>query len=311
MRADDIEVELLRREVSCAALLEYWPAGWRLDRRESTRRALKYRRGEGEILIINHDGHGWWDPLSSAKGDVFDLVQHLDPTLSFGHACKELRRLVGIAPTFPEVMRPLRSDAPNRSVAERWKRRPRPRLGSPAWSYLSGQRRIPDPILTAAAEADIVRDGSFRNAWFAHRAEDGAVTHVEIRGPEYKGSLRGGTKTLFRFGRAGEGAYRLAITEAPIDTLSLAAIEGPRADTRYLATGGGIGPGTVAALQDAIRAIADHPGARLVAATDANRAGDRHAERLAEIAAGSGIQVERLRPIHVTDWNDMLKGTAG
>ena len=70
MRADDTELEVFRREVSCAALLERWPAGWRLDRRESTRRALKYRRGEGEILIINHDGHGWWDPQSSAKGDV-------------------------------------------------------------------------------------------------------------------------------------------------------------------------------------------------------------------------------------------------
>ncbi len=74
MKTDDAELERFRREVSCATLLERWPAGWRLDRQESTRRALKYRRGKGEILIINHDGHGWWDPLSSAKGDVFDLV---------------------------------------------------------------------------------------------------------------------------------------------------------------------------------------------------------------------------------------------
>src|ERR1700761_4781175 len=84
MRADDPELELFRREVSCATLLEHWPAGWWLDRRESTRRALKYRRRKGEILIINHDGHGWWDPQSSAKGEVFDLVQHLDPSLNFG-----------------------------------------------------------------------------------------------------------------------------------------------------------------------------------------------------------------------------------
>jgi len=248
--------------------------------------------------------------MSFAKGDIFDLVQHLDPTLSFGQACKELRRLVGVAPTFPEMMRPVRPDVPHRSVAERWKRRPRPRHGSPAWCYLSGQRCIPASVLTAAAEADSVRDGSFRNAWFAHRGEDGAVTHVEIRGPDYKGSLRGGTKTLFRFGPAGQGVCRLAVTEAPIDALSLAAIERPRGDTLHLATGGGIGPGTVSALQHAIRAIAGHPGARLVAATDANRAGDRYAERLSEIAAGSGIQVERLRPIHATDWNDMLQGKA-
>ena len=310
MRIGDAELDLFRREISCAALLERWPLGWRLDCRESTRRALKYRRSAGEILIINHDGHGWWDPQSSAKGDVFDLVQHLDPSLNFGQVCKELRRLVGVAPAFPEALRPSLSDAPDRPVADRWMRAPRLRPGSAAWSYLSEQRRIPAAILTAAAPADIVRDGSFRSAWFAHRAADGSVSHVEIRGPGYKGSLRGGTKTLFRFGRAGQGGCRLAVTEAPIDALSLAAIDGRRTDTLYVATGGGIGPGTVSALQAAMSVIVGAPGARLVAATDANRAGDRYAERLGEIAAAIGIPVERLRPIGAVDWNDVLKGRA-
>jgi hypothetical protein len=92
--------------------------------------------------------------------------------------------------------------------------------------------------------------------------------------------------------------------------LSLAAIDGPRADTLYLATGGGIGPRSVSALQDAIRAVASRASARLAAATDANRAGDRHAERLGEIAAESGIPVERRRPIGATDWNDILQEMA-
>jgi Toprim-like/Protein of unknown function (DUF3991) len=308
MRADDAELELFRREVGCAALLERWPAGWRLDRRESTRRALKYRRGEGEILIINRDGHGCWDPQSSAKGDASHLVKHLDPSLNFGQVRKELRRLIGVAPTFPETLRPSTLDAPDRPVAERWKRRPRLRPGSPAWSYLSEQRRSPALILTAAAGANIVRDGPFGSTWFAHHGGDGAVSHVEVRGPDYKGALKGGTKTLFRFGRAGKGACRLAVTEAPIDAMSLAAIDGRRTDTLYFATGDGIGPGTVAALQDAMRGIASAPGARLVAATDANRAGDRYAERLTEIAAEGGIPVERLRPSGATDWNDILQG---
>jgi hypothetical protein len=71
MRADDPEFGLFHHEFSCVALLVRWPAARRPDHRESTRRALKYRRRTGEILIINHDGHGWWDPQSSAKGDVF------------------------------------------------------------------------------------------------------------------------------------------------------------------------------------------------------------------------------------------------
>jgi hypothetical protein len=69
-----------------------------LDARESTRRALKSRRGEGEVLIVTHEGRGWWDPQSSATGDVFTLVEHLDPSLNFGHVRQVLRRFVGITP---------------------------------------------------------------------------------------------------------------------------------------------------------------------------------------------------------------------
>ena len=75
MSEQDTEIEWLKAEVNCAALLERLPPVWRLDRAESTRRSLKYRRGEGEIVIVNHDGRGWWDPLSEAKGDIFTLVR--------------------------------------------------------------------------------------------------------------------------------------------------------------------------------------------------------------------------------------------
>ena len=108
----------------------------------------------------------------------------------------------------------------------------------------------------------------------------------------------------------GKGVCRLAVTEAPIDALSLAAIKGVRPDTLYLAMGGGIGPGTVAALHDTIRAVIPTQDARLVAATDANRAGDCFAERLTEIASEAGMPVERLRPIGAIDWNDILQGRA-
>ena len=46
----------LRGAVGAAA------AGLAADRAESSRASLKYRRGEGEIVIVNHDGRGWWDP---------------------------------------------------------------------------------------------------------------------------------------------------------------------------------------------------------------------------------------------------------
>ena len=82
--ADDAELQLFRGSVNCAAVLEGMVGGWKLDVRENTRRALKYRCGKGEVLIVSHDGRGWWDPLSQANGDIFDLVQYLDRSLNCG-----------------------------------------------------------------------------------------------------------------------------------------------------------------------------------------------------------------------------------
>ena len=229
--------------MNCAAVLEGMVTGWRLDVRESTRRALTYRRGKGEVLIVTHDGRGWWDPLSQAKGDVFDLVQYLDRALNFGQVRQVLRRFVGIAPTYPTAIRAKQGRGPNRPLQERWAKRPRLRAGSPAWAYLAGARRLPAEILTAAAAQDAVREGYYGSGWFAHRA-DGAVSHVEVRGPAYKGSLADGHKTLFLFGQPSEDVHRVAIAEGPIDALSLAALESNRRDTLYVATGGGMGPGT-------------------------------------------------------------------
>src|SRR5271166_1302354 len=298
--SDDAELALLRA-VSCAAVLERM-AGWKLDARQSTRRALKYRRGEGEVLIVNHDGRGWWDPLSQAKGDVFSLVQHLEPGLNFGHVRQALRRLVGIAPTYPALVRKPQGRG-GVSLDERWAARPRLRQGSPAWFYLADQRGLPAEVLTAAAGQDAVHEGYRGSAWFAHR--DGrTVSHIEVRGPACKTSLRGGRKTLFRFGGAGT---RLAIAEAPIDALSLAAIEHCRSDTLYVATGGGMGPGTIEALHQLFRRLAALPNAEIASAADANAAGDRYAERHAALAAEHGLHVQRLRPSDGFDWNDVLQ----
>lgn len=58
----DQEVERLRAAVSCATVLERMAPGWRLDKAESTRRALKYRGAPGEIVIVNHDGPSMRQP---------------------------------------------------------------------------------------------------------------------------------------------------------------------------------------------------------------------------------------------------------
>ena len=305
----DTELDLFRAQVNCAAVLEGMGRPWKLDPRESTRRALKYRRDEGEVLIITHEGRGWWDPQSTAKGDVFALVQHLDPSLNFGHVRLVLRRFVGIAPRYAPADRRRGGKGDTRPVAERWAARPRLRPGCQAWAYLTEERRLPRAVLELAAHQDAVRDGAYGSAWFAHR--DGEqVTHVEIRGPTFKGSLRGGDKTLFRF-RPGTGeTTRLVIAEAPIDALSVAAREGIRSDTLYVATGGGMGPRTIEALTAACSTLKSIPGVVVESAVDANRAGDRYAERHAQIARESGLHFVRLRPPEGHDWNEVLKREA-
>ena len=180
---DDGALRLFRGSVNGAAVLEGMVGGW----------ALKYRRNKGEVLIVIHDGRGWWDPLSQAKGDIFDLVQYLDRGLNFGQVRQVLQRFVGVAPTYPTAIRTKRGRGPNRPPRERWTKLPRLHPGSPAWAYLVDTWCLPTEILAAATAQEVVREGYYGSAWFAHRT-DGTVSHVEVRGPDYKGSLVGGHK---------------------------------------------------------------------------------------------------------------------
>src|SRR5260370_1648627 len=86
----DPEIEELRDKVHCAVVLERTLPPWMLDRKESTKLSLKYRRGKGEILIVSHGGKGWGDPTSGAKGDAFRLVQRREPGVNFRHVPKPL-----------------------------------------------------------------------------------------------------------------------------------------------------------------------------------------------------------------------------
>ena len=112
---------------------------------------------------------------------------------------------------------------------------------------------------------------------------------------------------MFCLHASGSPRPRLVLAEAAIDALSVAAIENLREDTLYGATGGGMGPGTIAALEARLGRIAMLPGALFCSATDANGAGDRFAERHHALAKQFAVRFERLRPpIDGGDWNDVL-----
>lgn len=308
MDQSSLEVEKLKSAVSCAVVLERARPPWQIDAKESSRNALKYRRGKGEIIIVSHAGRGWWAPADAeAKGDVFGLVQHLEPGLSFGQVRCVLRKLVGLPPAYPRMVREGSRHQDLATVAERWTRRGALVRGSATWRYLSDMRCLPADILALAAEADDVREGPRGSAWFAHRNHDGRLTGFEMRGPDFRGFSSRGRKSLFRVTAGSGRVRRLAVCEGPIDAMSLAAIERLGEDTLYVATGGGMAPGTLSAITSLLTSLALTPGTVLVAATDADASGERYVGQLTRLAAGVPIPVERPRPpAGLNDWNDAL-----
>lgn len=290
------DVSHLKEKVLCSAVLE--TAGFAVDLKESTHRAIKFRRG-ADIIIVIHDGKGWFDPLSDAKGDVLSLIQHLDGA-SFAEALVSAAGLVGFTPQEPQWARPPRSRQDRMSPAERWQEHRRPWPGSPSWTYLRDVRGICEQILRAATDQDALREGPRGSMWAAHVDDTGLVTGWEERGPDWRGFASGGAKNLFRLG-ARDG-LRLVVTEAAIDAMSLASLEGLREGSLYLSSGGGWSPATEAA----VRALASRSKAHLVAATDANAQGEVFAGRLREIAEAEGCDWLRLRP-SAEDWNDALR----
>lgn len=294
------DIEALKVRVPCAVVLDQ--AGFAIDIKESTRRAVKYRRGD-DIVIVIHGGKGWFDPLSDAKGDVFSLVDHLQ-AVSFTQALQCVAELACFVPREPVCIRPARDHAPEVGVGERWRRRRKPWCESAAWRYLRDRRDLPETVIRAAIQQGRLHEGPRGSMWAAHSDGAGLVTGWEERGPDWRGFATGGAKVLFRFGAP--RAPRLCVTEAAIDAMSLAALERLRPDSLYLSTGGGWAPATEAA----IRALAAQPGAHLVAATDNNLQGDVYADRLVAIAGETARGCERLRPFTI-DWNEDLRGIRG
>lgn len=289
------EIEALRAKVSCEALLER--AGYEIDLKESTRRAVKYRLG-GHIIIVTHAGRGWFDPLSDNKGDVFNLAMSLE-NFAFPLAVEAVSSLVGFQLSRPE-WRSSKAGAAIGALRDRWQNRRVPSPGSGTWRYLCNERWIPASVVEQAIKEGVLREGPAGSMWAAHVDSERRIIGWEERGRSWRGFSTGGSKVLFRFGPS--DASRLCVTEAAIDAMSLAALDGPREQTLYLSTGGGWSPATDAALG----VLAVRPGITLVAATDANSQGDVYAERLRALAEASGCDWQRLRP-EAEDWNEVLQ----
>jgi hypothetical protein len=120
-----------------------------------------------------------------------------------------------------------------------------------------------------------------------------------MRGRSFKGFLAGGAKGVFVFSGS-EAPSRVAVCEAAIDALSLAAIDGACDDTAYVSTGGGWGDAGSAAISQLLS-----KARMVVAATDRGTGGDLLAGRLEDLARRHGLPFERRQPT-AKDWNEQL-----
>jgi Toprim-like/Protein of unknown function (DUF3991) len=295
MVMDRNEVEALRVRVGCAALLE--GQGFAIDCKQSTRGAVKFRRGD-EVLIVIHGDRGWFDARSDAKGDVFALASYLTGA-GFAGALNQVAELVGALQSLEAWKEPAAGRVEPFNPA-RWIRRRVPWRGSITAEYLAQGRALSWGIVAAAIARDLLREGPHGSVWAKHTDAAGSIIGWEERGPNWRGFATGGAKELFRFGPP--TAPRICVTEAAIDAMSLAALEGLRDDTLYVSTGGGWAPRTNVAL--------DHYAARaevhLIAATDADIQGDIYADSIRRIADAGRCDFSRLRP-KAEDWNEELK----
>jgi hypothetical protein len=297
---DNAELNELRDRVNCCTVLE--EAKWRLDEAESSQQCPKYRDEGSGIIIVRHAGRGWFEPNAGVKGDVIKLAQYLWQ-LNIGQVRRRLRPLAGIEPQRLPLTRTKPRTMPLDVLTE-WKRGRSLKPGSQGWQYLVADRGLPGDTLRRAATAGSLCEGVYGTVWALHTDAEGRPIGWEMRGPRFQGYLRDGRKGLFQVGA--EIAHRLVITEAFIDALSLATLEGWQADTRYASTGGGWTP-------TADTMIEQHlvQGGSLVSAVDRGVGGNIMTARLLTTAKSFDAEgrFTRLAPM-AKDWNEELRPLA-
>jgi hypothetical protein len=296
------ELEELKDKVPCAAVLER--EGFALDVKESTRKAMKYRR-DAAIIIVIHDGKGWFDPLSDGKGDVFSLVEHLEG-VPFVEAMNEVADLVGFVPAEPVWTAEAPASASPTCRCRTMAPRRRPWRGSATWRYLRDERAYSRAIVLRRIGEDRLREGPHGSMWAAHVDDDGNCHRLGGARPgQWRGFATGGAKVLFRLGRP--DALAPLRHRGGDRRHEPCRARGSALPTRlYLSTGGGWSPATEAA----IRALAARPGPMLiVAATDNNSQGEIYAGRLEALAAEMGAAESGCGL--GDDWNADLKRTQG
>jgi hypothetical protein len=268
--------------------------------------ARNWRLGASRITVtesrfFDHNQAGALHRMRDAKaggGGAIDLVQYLKD-VGFRDAVRELGALVALRSNVGAQVAP--PDSRHTSVSATADTRPLPtpapdRVARVRW-YLTEVRAIPEPVVNQALQSGGVFSDTKGNVIFRLRDETGQEVGFEVRGTYEKPfhSVHG-DKGLFI--TKADRASTAAFVESGIEALSYQAVRGS----------GLIISTTGSAIERPARMarVLKERGYEIIAAFNADKAGDRLAERLSEHLAGA---VRRDRPDERLgkDWNELLQ----
>lgn len=196
---------------------------------------------------------------------------------------------------------------PDPTPAQKWIRSPQVEYGSPAFKYLTEDAGIAPGIVEAANKVDALREGPNATAWFPHRNSEGEITGVSGKGHDFGTMLIGSHKSLVRM-PGSEATSRIVLTEQPIEALAVAQIEKFRADTLYVATGGGFAAWSRDSLNQELLRIKDEPNAELAIATGRSTDAAIAAVQAKKLATEVGVPTTRhIPPDQSFTWYTYLK----
>jgi len=263
--------------------------------------AHNWRLGTSRITVTDarfydHNGAGALHRMRDGRaggGGAIDLVQYLKD-VGFREAVRELDGLEvssAVAPVDASASisqasadtRPLPTPAPDRAARAHW--------------YLTAVRMIPEAIVEQELQSNQLFADARGNVVFRLRDEAGREVGYEVRGTYDKPyhSVHG-EKGMFI--TKGDRVRTVAFVESGIEALSYRALRGT--GLIVSTTGSAIEkPATMARLLKA-------RGYEIVTAFNADKSGDRMADRLRELV-GSEVRRDRPSGDRGKDWNEHLK----
>ena len=309
VRQDD-ELERFKREVNLTELAA--SLGYRLVLREqstngkwrgSTAASILMRHpGTDDKIVIGRDSDGHWTYFSVRSNDdngtVVDFLQERG-VRSLGAVRKQLRAwLHEDRPAVPVEL--YRRDVAKQTHDEA------AAAAAYAQARVERSRYLAERGIAVGVERDPRFAGCYRvdgrgNVLFPHMdPSTGQVVGFEAKNRGFTSFATGGRKTYWSSATRPDDD-RLVIVETSIDAFSYHQLF-PSPHSRYISTGGAVGPDALALIG---RAIAAMPaGSDVVSATDNDEGGEKLHHQL---VAASGRDLRRhLSPVP-KDWNDYLK----